>query len=82
MSLHRDPERPLHKAVGMEPDFTGDPKMLGDARLVGYLPMRAANREWDQLKRGTCALLLSTKLKGVQDLMSERFDIRRGDAKS
>ncbi|KAK7820352.1 hypothetical protein U0070_007558 [Myodes glareolus] len=39
--------------------------MLGDIRAVGYLPRKAANREWSHPKE---RVLPSTELKGVGDL--------------
>lgn len=69
VSRYRGPERPLPEAVGMEPDFTGCPKMLGMLESLGCLPRRAVDREWDQLKRET-RVYQSTKLKGVRDLKS------------
>ena len=43
------------------------PQDIRDARAVGYLLRKAANREWKQPKR---FVLQSTRIKEVGDLMS------------
>jgi hypothetical protein len=43
------------------------PQDVRDARAVGYLLRKAANREWKQPKR---FVLQSTRIKEVGDLMS------------
>ena len=68
MSLNGDLERPLHKAVKLKPGWPWRPQDIGDARPMGYLLRKTANREWNQHKRR--GVLQSTKLKGVGDLKS------------
>jgi hypothetical protein len=38
----------------VKPGFHWQPKDGRDARVVGYLPRRAANRVWNQPKREKC----------------------------
>jgi hypothetical protein len=52
-------------------------KAIKDARAMGYVLRKAANREWNQPRRKQ--LLQSTKMK--KEWRSEdRFDISHGDA--
>ena len=53
------------------------PQDVRDVRIVGYLPRKAANREWNQPKRtkfvaAGCQICQqqSTRMKGVGDLKS------------
>ena len=51
VSLNGGLERPLHEAVKLKPGLPWKPQDVGDARTVGYLPEKTANREWNQPKR-------------------------------
>lgn len=55
-SLYGDPERLFHEAVKLKLDC--DAK---DARIMGHLPRRAANREWNQPRK---------EVEGAGDLKS------------
>lgn len=50
-ALFGDPERPLNKAVKVKPELCWRPQSVGNAPTMGWLPRRAAPREWNQLKR-------------------------------
>ena len=47
-------ERPLCEAVKLKPGLPWRTQDVRDARVVGYLPRRAAKREWNQPKRKKC----------------------------
>ena len=49
-----DPERSLCEAVKMKPGLPWRLQDVGDARAVGSLLRRAADREWNQPKREKC----------------------------
>lgn len=52
VSLHRAPERPLAEAVKF--GLPWRPKILGGARIIGYLPppkKKAAQRVWNHSKK-------------------------------
>lgn len=42
--LHGGPERPLYEAVKVKHGLPCRPQGDGDARVMGYLPRRAADR--------------------------------------
>ncbi|MGE9641895.1 hypothetical protein ACQP3J_33175, partial [Escherichia coli] len=44
VSLHGGPERPLCEAVKVKSGLPWRPQDVGDARVIGYLLRRAANR--------------------------------------
>lgn len=75
MSLHGGQERPLGEAVKVKPGLLWRPQDVGDARAVGYLPRRAANREWDQPRREVCC----GQQRWNRLRSEEHSDIRRGD---
>lgn len=52
---HGGLEKPLCQAVKVKPGLPWRPQNVGDARAVGYLPRRTANRKWNQSKREKCA---------------------------
>ena len=54
VSLNEGLERSLCEAVKVKPGLPWRPQDVGDARVMGYLPRKAANREWNQLKRKMC----------------------------
>lgn len=41
----------MYEAIKLEPRLHCRPQDIGDVRVVGYLPRRAANRVWNQYKR-------------------------------
>jgi hypothetical protein len=47
-SLHGCPERPLCEAVKVKPGWPWRLQDVGDGRVVGCQPRKAANREWNQ----------------------------------
>lgn len=51
VSLHRDSEKPLCDAVKVKPGLPWRPLDAGDDKVMGYLIMKAANREWNKPKR-------------------------------
>ena len=61
VSLHGGIERPLCEAVRVKPGLPWGPEDVGDVRFVGYLPKRAANREWSQPKRKKCVVVNKAK---------------------
>jgi hypothetical protein len=70
-----DPRHWNKKTVKLK--FPWRPQDVGDVRAVGYLPMKAANREWNEPKRikfvaAECQICQqqSTRMKGVGDLKS------------
>ena len=70
-----DPERSLCEAVKMKPGLPWRLQDVGDARAVGHLLRRAANREWKQPKR----MKWFTVNKAERSWRSEEhFDIRHG----
>jgi hypothetical protein len=48
MSLCGDTERTLYEAVKMKYGWHWRPQNVGDARAVGYLLKKAANKVWKQ----------------------------------
>ena len=54
VSLNGGLEVPLCEAVRLKPGLPWGPQDVGDARAVGSLLRRAANREWNQPKREKC----------------------------
>lgn len=54
VSLHGGLERPLCEAVKVKPGLPWGPQDVGDARLVGYLPRKAADWVWSQPRREKC----------------------------
>ena len=44
-ALLGDPERPMNEAVKVKPE------LVGNATTMGWLPRRAAHKEWNQPKR-------------------------------
>ena len=58
-------ERPVCEVVKMKPGWPWRPQDVGNARAMGYLPRKVANREWNEPQR---SMLHSTKMKGVGDL--------------
>ena len=68
MSLNRGLERPLWEAGKIRPGLPWRSQDGGDARAVGSLPRRAADRSGTSPRERS--VLQSTKLKGVGDLRS------------
>jgi hypothetical protein len=68
VSLHGGPVGPLCEAMKVEPGLSWRPQDIGIARVVGYLPRRAASWEWNQPKRKKCAAV--NKAERVGDLKS------------
>ena len=54
ISLNGGLERPLCEAVKLKPGLPWRTQDVRDAKIMGYLPRRAANREWNQPKRKKC----------------------------
>ena len=65
VSLHAGLQRPLCETLKVKPGWPQRPQDVGDARVEGCLPRRAADREWNHPKR---CVLQSIKLKEVGDL--------------
>lgn len=76
VSLNGGPERPLCEDV-KKPGLPWRTQDVRDARGMGYLLRRAANREWSQPKRKKCVAVNKAK-RGWRS--EEGFDIRHGDA--
>lgn len=57
MSMHGNPESSLHEAVKVKPGLCRRSKDVGDARVVGYLLRKSANRESKWPKRKTCVVV-------------------------
>ena len=53
------------------------PQDVGDARVVGYLLRKAANREWNQPKREKCVAVNKAEMGWRSE---EDLDIRHRDA--
>lgn len=68
VSLRGGPERPSCEAVKVEPGLPWRTQDVGNARVAGDLPRKAANWEWNS-SRGR-SVLQSTKLEGAGDLKS------------
>ena len=49
-SLYGGQEKPLFEMVRVKPEVPWRHQFLGESRFVGYLPRKAANREWNQCK--------------------------------
>lgn len=49
--LQRDPERPLHKGMKVEPKFQWGAQNIGDGRITSHLPWEVMVLEWFQPKR-------------------------------
>lgn len=68
-------ESSLHEAVKLKAGFPWRTQDIRDARVMGYLPRIASNREWSQVKRKKHVAVKKTK----QSLRcEEHFDIRHG----
>ena len=50
-----------------------------DARVAGYLPGKAVNKEWNQPKRKKCVAVNKAERSWISE---EDFDIRHGNAES
>ena len=48
VSMNGGLEKPLCEAVKLKPVLPRRTQDVGDARIMGYLPRRAANRMWNQ----------------------------------
>ena len=64
VSLHEGPERSLYETVKTKPVLPRRPQAVKDARAMGYLLRKAANRGWKQLKREKCLALLENGIIG------------------
>ena len=53
-SLRGGPGRPLSEAVQVKSGLPWKHQDVSDARAMGYLPRKTANREWNQPKRKKC----------------------------
>ena len=73
ISLNGGLERPLCEAVKLKPGLPWRPQNVGDARAIGYLSRRAANREWNQPKRKKCVSVNKAERSWRSE---EYFDIR------
>jgi hypothetical protein len=77
VSLHGNQKRPLCEAVKMKPRLLWTSLEIRDARAMGYLPRRAANRNWKQLQRKKCA---AVNVAESRWRFGEESGIRHGDA--
>ena len=68
--LHGGSEKLFHEAVMVKPGLLWRLQDVEDARVMRFLPSKAAEQVWSQLKREKCSVLKSTKLKGSGDLKS------------
>ena len=73
----RPSKEAMCEAVKLKPGLPWRTQDVRDARVVGYLPRRAANREWNQPKRKKCAAVSKAELSWRSE---EHLDIRHGDA--
>ena len=55
-------EKPLHEAVKLKLGLSWRSQDARDARLLGNLPRRADNREWNQPKRKKCVVVNKAQL--------------------
>ena len=53
------------------------PQNIRDLEMVGYLPRKAANREWNQPKRKKCVAVNKAERSWRSE---EHYAIRHGDA--
>jgi hypothetical protein len=51
VSLHADPERPLHEPLKVKPVLPLNHEDVGNDRVMGFLPKNSANRMWKLNKR-------------------------------
>jgi hypothetical protein len=70
-------ERPFCESVKVKPGLPWRPQDVGDAIVVGCLPRRAANKEWNQTK--TEKHFAVNKAERIWN-SEECLDIRHGDA--
>ena len=70
-------EGSLCEAVKLKPGLPWRLHEVGDARAMGFLPRKAANREWNQPKRKKCVAVNNVEKSWRSE---ERFDIRHGNA--
>lgn len=61
----------------MKPGFHWRIKDVGDARVMGYLMRRAANREQKQHEKETCVAVIKAEWSWS---FEECFDVRHGNA--
>lgn len=78
MALHGGPERPFHEDVKAKPELSWRPRDVRDARVIGYLPSRAANWGWTST-REKCAAVNKDERSWRSE---EGLDIRHGDMQS
>ena len=50
VSLNGSLDRPLHEAAKLKPGLPWRPEDIRNARAMAYLPRKAANRKWNQIK--------------------------------
>lgn len=48
MFLQAGTERLLYEAVKVKPGLPWKPQNVVDARVIGYLPWKGANKEWNK----------------------------------
>ena len=77
VSLHGGPERLLCEAVVVKPGLPWRSQDVGDARAVGFMLRKVANREWNQPKRKKYVAVNKAERSWSSH---ECFDIRHGDA--
>lgn len=75
MFLHGGLERSFHKAVKVMPGLSCRSQHVGNARAVGYLSRKAANRKWNQPNRSVAVNKDERRWRS-----KEYFDIRHGEA--
>ena len=79
MSLHGGLYGPLSEAVKVKPGLGWKPQDAGNARVLGYLPRKATDREWNQTKTKKCTVVNNTEKSWRRE---EHFDTRYRDAES
>lgn len=66
-SLHGVLEKPLHEAMKVQPGLQQNPQDVRDAKALGYLPRRAANRVNRPMKKRKCVVVSKAGGSGRQE---------------
>ena len=77
MSLQGDQERPLNEGMKVKLGLPWRPREVRDARALGYLRRRGANRERNQSKGKKCAAVNKVERNWTSE---ECFDITHQNA--
>lgn len=71
VSLSGGPERPLHEVVTVKPGLRWRPQDVGDARVMEYLPRRAADQVQNQPKREMCVAVHRAERSWTSEELSD-----------